>query len=440
MIQWWLFAAAVPGRLVVPGPAGGPRPGRTAAERQPEEAHRPPCDRRTGHGPAARPRDFLGAPGRTEETLHPRRTTLDWPLARRKPHPVNARIEDYALIGDKQTAALVGKDGSIDRLCLPRFDSGSCFARLLGDEDHGHWRIAPKGADVCTRRAYRSDTLVLDHRSGRPPTARCASPTWMPQRERAPTSYGSWRGSAAGSPVRSTLRLRFDHYGSDHALGAARTATGWPSPGRTPPGCAPSRTCPPGARDYGTHAEFTLTEGERVAFVLTWHPLAREAPAAHRPVLRHWRAASPTGGAGPAGAGTTARTGTRSSAPLITLQGPHLRPDRRDRRRGHHLAARAAGAACATGTTGTAGCATPPLTLGALLSMGFQEEAEAWRDWLLRAVAGDPADPQIACTASRVSGGCRRPSCPGCPASPAPAPYAPATAPSTSSSWTCTAR
>ena len=74
-------------------------------------------------------------------------------------HP---RIEDYALIGDEQTAALVGMDGSVDWLCLPRFDSAACFARLLGDEDNGHWRIAPKGADRCTRRGYRPDTLVLD--------------------------------------------------------------------------------------------------------------------------------------------------------------------------------------------------------------------------------------------------------------------------------------
>ena len=72
------------------------------------------------------------------------------------------RIEDYAVIGDMHTAALVGRDGSIDWLCLPRFDSPACFAALLGTQDNGHWRIGPHGATTCTRRRYRPDTLILE--------------------------------------------------------------------------------------------------------------------------------------------------------------------------------------------------------------------------------------------------------------------------------------
>ncbi|MBF0307728.1 MAG: glycoside hydrolase family 15 protein, partial [Alphaproteobacteria bacterium] len=72
------------------------------------------------------------------------------------------RIEDYALIGDTHTAALVGKDGSIDWLCLPRFDAPACFAALLGSEENGFWRIRPVGPVSATSRAYRGDTLVLD--------------------------------------------------------------------------------------------------------------------------------------------------------------------------------------------------------------------------------------------------------------------------------------
>ena len=79
---------------------------------------------------------------------------------------MSSRIEDYALIGDCETAALVSKDGSIDWLCWPRFDSGACFAALLGDANNGHWRIAPAaaGADANARlrRRYRRDTLILE--------------------------------------------------------------------------------------------------------------------------------------------------------------------------------------------------------------------------------------------------------------------------------------
>src|SRR5919204_6019715 len=73
-----------------------------------------------------------------------------------------ARIEDYGLIGDLQTAALVSRDGSIDWLCFPRFDSGACFAKLLGDTDNGHWSIAPAAEVKAARRSYRDDSLVLE--------------------------------------------------------------------------------------------------------------------------------------------------------------------------------------------------------------------------------------------------------------------------------------
>jgi GH15 family glucan-1,4-alpha-glucosidase len=73
-----------------------------------------------------------------------------------------AGIEDYAIIGDLHTAALVSTEGSIDWLCLPRFDSSACFAALVGDKDNGRWRLAPAGAKRCTRRRYRPDTLILE--------------------------------------------------------------------------------------------------------------------------------------------------------------------------------------------------------------------------------------------------------------------------------------
>ncbi|MYS73233.1 glycoside hydrolase family 15 protein, partial [Streptomyces sp. SID5926] len=76
---------------------------------------------------------------------------------------MSSLIEDYALLSDLETAALVGRDGSVDWLCLPRFDSPACLAALLGTRDHGYWRVAPRGLDgPCVRRAYRPETLVLD--------------------------------------------------------------------------------------------------------------------------------------------------------------------------------------------------------------------------------------------------------------------------------------
>jgi GH15 family glucan-1,4-alpha-glucosidase len=136
---------------------------------------------------------------------------------------VAGRIEDYALIGDLQTAALVGRDGSIDWLCLPRFDSAACFAALLGGTDNGRWRLAPVNAAQCAERSYRGDTLVLDTYWDTP-TGRVRVTDFMPQRDRAPDVVRIVEG-----------------------LAAAPTTTGWRSPGRTRCGCAASRRCrPPG--------------------------------------------------------------------------------------------------------------------------------------------------------------------------------------------------
>jgi GH15 family glucan-1,4-alpha-glucosidase len=304
---------------------------------------------------------------------------------------VHPRIEDYALIGDEQTAALVGTDGSVDWLCLPRFDSAACFAKLLGDEDNGYWRIAPVGADRCTRRAYRPDTLVLDTEWE---TERGAVRVTdlMPQRDRAPDLVRVVEGLDGEVTLHSVLKLRFD-YGSiipwvrrsdGHRVAVAGPDSTWL---RSEPEVRSW------GEDFGTHAEFTVRKGEKVAFVLTWHPSHEPRPPLVDPyeALRHsvedWRAwVSRCRYDGPY------RDAVVRS--LITLKALTYAPT---------------GGIVAAATTSLpeepggvrnwdyryCWLRDSTLTLGALLAAGYQEEAEAWRNWLLRAVAGDPADLQI---------------------------------------------
>ncbi|MEU6193663.1 glycoside hydrolase family 15 protein [Streptomyces sp. NPDC047061] len=304
---------------------------------------------------------------------------------------MDRRIEDYALIGDEQTAALVGRDGSIDWLCLPRFDSAACFARLLGDEDHGHWRIAPQGATTCTRRGYRPDTLVLDtewETDGG--TVRVTD--LMPQRDRAPDVVRIVEGVSGRVTVHSTLRLRFD-YGSvipwmrrsgGHRVAVAGPDSVWL---RSDPSV---RTW---GEDFGTHSEFTVAEGERVAFVLTWHPSHEPRP----PLVDPYEALR------------ASVTDWRRWTARCTYAGPH-----RDTVVRSLITLKALSYAPTGGIVAAATSSLPEelggvrnwdyrfcwlrdstLTLGALLAAGYHKEAERWRDWLVRAVAGDPADLQI---------------------------------------------
>ncbi|MFE6827302.1 glycoside hydrolase family 15 protein [Streptomyces sp. NPDC057690] len=304
-------------------------------------------------------------------------------------HP---RIEDYALIGDEQTAALVGMDGSVDWLCLPRFDSGACFARLLGEEENGHWRIAPQGVrGPCTRRAYRPDTLVLDTEWETDEGAIRVTDL-MPQRDRAPDVVRIVEGLRGRVTVRSALRLRFDYGWIIPWMRRAdghRVAIGGPDAVwfRSEPEV---RTW---GEDFTTYSEFTVAEGESVAFVLTWHPSHESRP----PLVDPWEALRVSVDDWQAWAARCRYDGPHRDAvvrSLITLKALTYVPT------GGIVAALTTSLPEEMGGVRNwdyryCWLRDSTLTLGALLAAGYQDEAEAWRNWLLRAVAGDPADLQI---------------------------------------------
>ena len=246
-----------------------------------------------------------------------------------------SRIEDYALIGDTQTVALVADDGSIDWLCAPRFDSGACFAALLGTEDHGHWRIGPVGGGRAVRRRYRPNTLVLETEfEGDGGTFRIVD--CMPIRDQNVDVVRLVEGVEGEVEVEVELKIRFD-YGSVvpwvESLPDGLRAVGGPDALALH---TPVRLEPAGMSHV---ARFTVRAGEVVPFALTWYPSHHRRPNgidAQRAVDRttawweHWSARSTYDG---------------EWADLVQPlgdhpQGAHLRADRRDRRRGDDVAAR----------------------------------------------------------------------------------------------------
>ncbi|MER8089771.1 glycoside hydrolase family 15 protein [Streptomyces sp. NPDC087532] len=301
------------------------------------------------------------------------------------------RIEDYALIGDLQTAALVGRNGSVDWLCLPRFDSGACFAALLGDEDNGHWRIAPKGADSCTRRRYAGDSLVLEtYWVTRTGTVKVID--FMPQRDQEPDVMRIVEGISGTVDMTSVIRLRFDfgtvvpwvRRSEGHRVAVAGPDSAWL---RSEP---PVKTW---GQQFSTCSSFTVSTGERVAFVLTWHPSHSPRPDLVDPfealenTLSDWAEWS----AQCKYRGPYREAVVRS---LITLKALTFAPT------GGIVAAPTTSLPEEIGGVRNwdyryCWLRDSTLTLGALISAGYLEEAAAWRDWLLRAVAGDPADLQI---------------------------------------------
>ncbi|MGW2348444.1 glycoside hydrolase family 15 protein [Actinacidiphila glaucinigra] len=305
-----------------------------------------------------------------------------------------ALIEDYAIIGDLQTVALVSGSGSIDWLCLPRFDSSACFAALLGDEDNGNWRIAPAAArhgEPCTHRSYRDGTLVLESvwetRDG---TAKVID--FMPQRDRAPDVMRIVEGVRGRVAMASELRLRFD-YGrvvpwmrrtDGHRVAIAGPDSVWL---RSLP------QVPMYGKGFATHADFAVAEGERIAFALTWHPSHESRPR----LIDPFRALEQSCADWESWSAKCRYDGPWRDAvlrSLITLKALTYAPS------GGIVAA--ATSSLPEEIRGVRNwdyrfcwLRDATLTLNVLVETGYLKEAYHWRDWLLRAVAGDPADLQI---------------------------------------------
>ncbi len=302
-----------------------------------------------------------------------------------------SRIEDYALIGDCQTAALVGKDGSIDWLCFPRFDSGACFAALLGTRDNGRWSIAPQGTVTSIRRQYRQGTLILETEFETADGA-VTLIDFMPLRKSAATLVRTVVGRRGRVRMRMELVLRFD-YGSavpwvrqlDKRRGIRATAG---------PDTVYCRTrVELQGKDMTTCAEFDVSAGERVPFTLAWCPTHEEEPAecdaesAMEETDRWWRDWSSQC----TYAGRWPEAVLRS---LITLKALTYAPT---------------GGIVAAATTSLPEQIGGPrnwdyrfcwlrdatFTLMALDAGGYSDEAKAWRQWLVNAVAGTPEDMQI---------------------------------------------
>lgn len=299
-------------------------------------------------------------------------------------------IEDYAIIGDCETAALVGRDGSIDWLCWPRFDSAACFAALLGTQENGRWLLAPTDPDAKTTRRYRGRTLILDTIIE---TAEgCAIVTdFMPAKIRQTHVVRLVRGIRGRVGFRTELVIRFD-YGSvvpwvrRRKDGSLRAIAG--------PDCLVLRT-PVEVRPKGfTHAaEFTIAKGETIDFTLTYSNSYQEAPRPIDPfeALHHTERSWLAWSARFAGAGIWSEPVIRS---LITLRA---------------LIYHRSGGIVAAPTTSLpeqlggsrnwdyrfCWLRDATFTLLALMNAGYTKEAMKWRRWLINALGGEPAKVQI---------------------------------------------
>ncbi|MCX6498800.1 MAG: glycoside hydrolase family 15 protein [Arthrobacter sp.] len=300
-----------------------------------------------------------------------------------------ARIEDYAIVGDLHTAALISTEGSIDWLCLPRFDSPACFSALLGGPSAGRWLLAPAAGGECTRRRYREDTLILETEWETPDGAVTVI-DFMSPRDGAADIVRIVVGVRGTVRMRGELALRFD-YG--HIVPWVRRDKHGIHAVAGPDAAYLVTDVPLRGEHMETASDFTVTAGERIPFVLTWAPSHLGRPRAVDPegVLaatesfwRQWSA-------------KCAATGPYRDAvlrSLITLKALTYAPT---------------GGIVAAVTTSLpeelggernwdyryCWLRDATLTLQALLASGYSQEASAWRHWLLRAVAGDPADLQI---------------------------------------------
>lgn len=299
------------------------------------------------------------------------------------------RIEDYGLIGDLHTAALVGIDGSIDWLCLPHFDSPACFANLLGTAQNGRWCIAPLQRVVAAKRRYRPGTLVLETdfetSDGVVRIIDC-----MPMRTSNPRIVRVVEGIRGSVPMSLRLNPRFD-YGKTAPW--VRTDGDVMCAGAGPEAVELRASVPIQRQQHHFEAEFAVREGERASFVLTWHLSWEPAP----PPIDALAAVAETDAWWRDWSGRSTYKGAwkdEVERSLIMLKALTYAPT---------------GGIVAAATTSLpeflggvrnwdyrfCWIRDAALALEALMSAGYVEEATSWRDWVIRAVAGDPEDLQI---------------------------------------------
>jgi len=298
-------------------------------------------------------------------------------------------IEDYALIGDCRTAALVGRDGSIDWLCWPRFDSEACFAALLGSREHGRWLIAPRGDAGITRR-YRPNTLVLETHFETPDGA-ATLVDFMPPRRDHSTIVRFVIGTRGQVSMHTELILRFGYgaivpWVTRVETGALRAIAG-------PDMVVLYTPVHVRGKDMTSVGEFTINLGDTIPFVLTYsrshQPLPNpvDAMGALAETEKYWREWSAK--CRPAGSWSDA---VRRS--MITLKALTYEPT------GGIVAAPTASLPEQIGGVRNwdyryCWLRDATLTLLGAMHAGYYEEAQAWREWLLRAVAGSPEQLQI---------------------------------------------
>jgi GH15 family glucan-1,4-alpha-glucosidase len=303
------------------------------------------------------------------------------------------RIEDYGLIGDCESAALVGRDGSIDWLCWPRFDSDACFAALLGHPEHGRWLIAPADASARSTRRYRGETLILETRFETESGSAVVVDFMPPRGGLASDLIRLVIGERGIVPMHLELVVRFG-YGQATPW-VTRVAPGIWSAVAGPDSVVLHTDVPVHGENMKSVADFTVRAGEQVAFTLTYarshhDPLAipivdvQTALADTELFWTEWIAKGRF----------VDRWQAQIKRSLITLKA---------------LIHQGTGGIIAAPTTslpehigGTRNwdyrycwLRDATLTLLALMNAGYYEEATAWRDWLLRAIAGSPQDMQI---------------------------------------------
>ena len=298
-------------------------------------------------------------------------------------------IEDYALISDRLSAGLVGRDGSIDWLCFPRFDSDAVFAALLGTQDNGHWRLAPQAGGTCSRRSYRDATMVLETQWNGPEGA-VRVIDFMPERGEAPDVVRIVEGLSGSVAMRSELRLRF---GYGDVVPWVRHLDGMVAAVAGPDSVWLASDVAHHGRDFASYADFTVSAGQRVSFVLTWSPsfTARPKPVVAEDALAQTEAF------------------WRGWAAQCTYDGPYREAVLRSLITLKALTYAPTGGIVAAPTTSLpeelggvrnwdyrfCWLRDAAFTLAALVRTGFVDEACAWREWLLRAIAGSPQRLQI---------------------------------------------